>query len=285
MDWVHHLSAHQGWAEAPDLSALRMLEDVREGKLTFRCVEFSHMLQQALAAFGFPARVVGLRRAGSDAGLGKAHVVVDVWSQEHGKWVELDPQINTAYRHADGRLLSAFEVHDLVRAGRHDLIHVTRENEMRAGWEDVGAKDNLEIDAVEAPEGFSREEIWESLPDRGDFDGFTHFWLENHYHLTFNTSYGLVRPRARSGAADGETLCYMEAGDLPPASFQRMRQSVVFVRDRSRVEFPLNGTELQWSPLEVAEDAPLEATRQLTLQLRHSMPWFDHSRWTRRRAR
>ena len=274
--FVHGLSAHQGWDEAPDLSGLRLLADVRAGKVTFRCVEFSHMLQQLLAAFGYPARVVGLRREGSQAGLGKSHVVCDVWRGEDGKWIELDVQLNTAYRDRSGRLLSALEVHDLVRAGRHAEISLTREAQMRENWEDAGAKDSLSPEDIEEVQGFTREEIWEMLPDHGDYDGFTHFWLDNHYHLTFNQRYGLERPKALTGAADGGTFFYSDPGDVPPLAFQGMRQTVTYVQDRRTIDFPLEGVELQWVLHEVAEDAPPAATRRLTLLLRHSMPWFHH---------
>jgi len=40
MDWVHHLSRHQGWDEAPDLSGLALLRGAQDGTVTFRCVEF-----------------------------------------------------------------------------------------------------------------------------------------------------------------------------------------------------------------------------------------------------
>ncbi len=55
-----------------------------------------------------------------------------------------------------------------------------------------------------------------------------------------------------------------------------MRQNVVFVRNHGVMDFPVNGVELQWTSQEVAEDAPLGATRHLTLHMKHSMPWFDH---------
>lgn len=275
MHWVRGLSEHEAWDEAPDLSALRLLEDARAGRIAFRCVEYAHMLQQVLAAFGFPARVVGLRRQGSDEGLGKAHVVVDVWSPDHRKWVELDPQFDTAYEDSNGRLLSTLEVHDFLRAGSHDRIAMTVEAQLQAAWTDVAAKDTVSYEEIEVPDGFSRDEIWDMLPKQGDFQSFKRHWLENHHHLTFGTSFGLLRPRSANGAV-GETLFLYDPGDLPPLAFQRMRQNVVFVRDRAAVDFRVNGVELQWSTAEVGEDAPLEATRSLSLHMKHSMPWFDH---------
>ncbi len=274
MHWVNGLSAHGEWDEAQDLSALSLLADVREGTVAFRCVEYAHMLQQVLAAFGFPARVVGLRRQGSDTGLGKAHVVVDVWSSVHAKWVELDPQFDTAYQELGGRLLSAMEVHDLFRAGHHDRIVPTADRELRAGWADVPSKDTSVYEEIEVPVGFSRDEIWDTLVDHGDYLNFWRHWMENHFQLTYGTSFGLVRPK--SFDADAETVFLYEPGDLPPIAFQRMRQNVIYVRDRAAVDFPVNGVELQWTVEQVAEDAPLAATHRVTLHMKHSMPWFDH---------
>lgn len=276
MRWVHGLSKHQGWTEAPDLSALPLLRAVRSGEVTFRCVEFSHMLQQVLAAFGIPARVMGLRRHRSDEGLGKAHVVVDAWSQEHGKWVELDPQLDTAYRDLSGRLLSTLDVHERVRSRRQLEVRMTREAEMRLEWDVVAAKDNQAVDDMPENEDWTKQEIWESLPDTGDFDGFARFWVDNHYELTFSTRHELVRPKSLSGAREGETLFLYRPGDVPPVAFQRMRQNVDYTSDRRRVDFPLNGVELQWEVPEVPVDAPIEETRQITLRMAHSMPWFDH---------
>ncbi len=273
MHWVHGLSEHSEWDEAPDLSALSLLADVQAGRIAFRCLEYAHMLQQVLAAFGFTARVVGLRRESSDQGLGKAHVVVDVFSPEHVKWVELDPQFDTAYQDLDGRLLSALEVHDLLRSGRLSRVLPTADRRLRAGWTDVSAKDTSVYAEIDVAEGFQRDEFWDMLPEHGDYESFWRHWIANHYHLTYGMQLGLVRPKA---TAQDETLFLYEPGDLPPIAFQRLRQNVIFTRDRASVEFPVDGVELQWTVAEAGEDMPLAATRHLTLHMRHSMPWFDH---------
>jgi hypothetical protein len=49
---VHHLSRHQGWDEARELSDLTLLQAAQSGSVTFRCVEFSHMLQRVLPLMG-----------------------------------------------------------------------------------------------------------------------------------------------------------------------------------------------------------------------------------------
>lgn len=46
--------------------------------------------------------------------------------------------------------------------------------------------------------------------------------------------------------------------------------------DRYKIAVPINGVELQWEPVDVADGAPPSAPRCLHLTLRNSMPWFDH---------
>lgn len=278
MDWVHHLSQHQGWDEAPELSALQLLEDVRDGKVTFRCVEFAHMLQQVYSAFGIPSRVIGLRRPESDNGLGKAHVVVDAWSNEHQKWVVLDPQLNTAYADRKGLVLSAFELHDRVRSGAFDDIVMTQEAELRKEYSasSAGSKDNLLYETFDVPPGFERDEVWDSLQDDSSFEGFLRFWEEYYYQFVYTRSYSLLRLKSVSGSSGGKELFYHDPQELPPIVFQRMRKSCDYTSDRSKINFPVNGVEIQWIPAEVSEDADIQDTRKITLKLTHSMPWFQH---------
>lgn len=268
MDWVHHLSRHQGWDEAPDLSGLALLRGAREGTVTFRCVEFAHMLQQVLAAFAFPARVISLRRPGSEEGLGKSHVVVDVWSTDHGKWVVLDPQLNLFYTSLDGAVLSAWEVHDRILRRRFDEVKMSEETAIRTNHTPMEAHDNLDYATFEVPEGFERQEAWDSLPDHGDADSFIRFWEEYYYQLVFRRSYSLLRPKVRSNDDSRTDLFYYDAQTVPPLVFQRMPQAVTFTTDRSKIAVPINGVDLQWDSM--------NASRYLHLILRNSMPWFDH---------
>ena len=278
MHYVHGLSAHQGWQEAPDLSGLTLLAMAQDGRVTFRCVEFAHMLQQVCAAFGFAARVVGLRRLGSDDGIGRGHVVVDVWSPTHRKWVVLDPQFDRYYQDRSGRVLSAWELADRVRGGQFEDVVASDEAEARAGYTGHEAQDNSAYDQLQVPDGFDRDEVWRSLPERGGYDGFRRFWLEYYYQLVYRTRYALERPASLDGHSgdDLPPLFFHAPGDLPPVLMQRLPQTVRFTTDRAKLDVPLEGVEVQWAPAPAALDAPLEATRGLHLVLMHSMPWFHH---------
>jgi hypothetical protein len=275
MDWVHHLFPHQGRDEAPDLSGLALLRAARDGAVTFRCVEFAHMLQHVLAAFAFPARVVALRRPAADDGLGKGHVVVDVWSGDHAKWVVLDPQLNLYYTARDGAVLSAWEIHDRVRTGQFQDLQMSRATDIRQDYTPMEARDSVDYETMEIPEGFDRDEVWRSLPDHGDVDSFIRFWEEYYYQLVFRRSYSLHRPKSTMQREARRNLFYHDAAVLPPIVFQRMAQAVTFTTDRSKIAVPVNGVEVQWIPA-VSADTSLDAMRQIEVTLHHSMPWFDH---------
>ena len=258
MDWVHNLSAHQGWDEAPSLSALGLLDDVRQGKVTFRCVEFAHMLQHVYSAFGVPSRVVGLRRPNSTTGLGKGHVVVDAWSNEFGKWIVLDPQMNMFYTDQGGTPLSLFGLHDRVRQGDFGDIVMSRESEIESDFNTLEARDNSDYNSIEVPQGFDRDETWESLPEHSDFHGFTRFWQEYYYNFAVRRIYSFNRNKSTTGSSDGNELFYYDPHEQPP------------------IVFHLNSVEVQWIPCDVTEETPIESTRKLTLNFKHAMPWFDH---------
>ena len=278
MHYVHGLSAHQGWQEAPDLSGLTLLAMAQDGRVTFRCVEFAHLLQQVCAAFGFAARVVGLRRVGSGDGIGRGHVVVDVWSPTHHKWVVLDPQFDRYYQDRSGGVLSAWELADRVRAGKFEDVVASGEAEARAEYMGHEAQDNTEYDKLQVPDGFDRYEVWRSLPARGGYDNFRRFWLEYYYQLVYRTRYALERPASLDGHSgdDAPPLFFHAPGELPPVLMQRLPQTVRFTTDRSKLDVPLEGVEVQWAPAKAALDAPMAATRLVDLILTHSMPWFDH---------
>jgi hypothetical protein len=105
----------------------RLLEEQRKG-IPGSCRRFSYILTAALLSAGFDARVVGFTNSLFRRGV-QRHVVVEVWIEELGKWVLLDPTYDTLI-FVDDRLASALEVHEAVIGGRLDAIAFERNGSM-----------------------------------------------------------------------------------------------------------------------------------------------------------
>jgi hypothetical protein len=122
MDWVHRRWKHSVTQAADALDTVFILREAESGKC-FRCTEYAIVLADCLQSVGFPARVVRLERAGSSFGAIKVHYVTEVWSDEHEKWIVLDPQ-NNSYIQREGIPLNAAEVRDLNIEDQVDGVEI-----------------------------------------------------------------------------------------------------------------------------------------------------------------
>lgn len=141
LSWVHNRWPHAGLSEPTHEDALTILREVEAGK-NYRCVEYSVVSTQVLQAMGYPARVVGLRMDGVSFGVGKGHVVTEVWNNELQKWLLLDGQNNGTWQ-LDGSFLSAAEIRQARKSNPERLRFVLApstwmpakpEAEQRADW-------------------------------------------------------------------------------------------------------------------------------------------------------
>lgn len=100
----------------------RLLKEQRQG-VPGACRRFSYILLGALLSAGFRARIVGfvstLNRR--DA---QQHAAVEVWLEELGQWVLLDPTCDTVIL-VDGKVASAIELHEAIMTG--DLTRISFE--------------------------------------------------------------------------------------------------------------------------------------------------------------
>jgi hypothetical protein len=98
----------------------RLLKEIREG-FPGACRRFSYILLGALLSAGFDARIVGftnsLNRRDS-----KQHLLVEVWLEELGQWVLLDPTFD-ALIIVGGKVASAIELHGAIADA--DLSRIT----------------------------------------------------------------------------------------------------------------------------------------------------------------
>lgn len=108
--WTSRQWQHDGrYVPSMTISALDILDQTRSGT-RYNCEGFARVLFDALIAHGHVARMVFLRKKSSEyAGPGSAHVAVTAWSNEHRKWIYLDPQFG-AYLSKDGVPLSFLEM-------------------------------------------------------------------------------------------------------------------------------------------------------------------------------
>jgi len=129
-DWVKSRWAH-GWDEskATDLSdGLAILEDAERG-LEFCCGTYALLFVQCVLSLGYQARRLSISKIESDfitpdeGNVG--HSVPEVWSNEFGKWVIMDPDINAHYEHK-GIPLSAYEIRDFWLKGKWQEVKLVR---------------------------------------------------------------------------------------------------------------------------------------------------------------
>lgn len=130
-DWLKSLFPHRTPYRMPPWNALLILDRASRGVDAFICVHYSVALVQCCLATGMQARVVNLHRGiaehyriGDEAVADPPvdeHVVVEVWSAEHQKWVMLDPDFDCHYEQ-DGVPLSAWEIHEALDAGGLEAV-------------------------------------------------------------------------------------------------------------------------------------------------------------------
>lgn len=123
-NWVHNRWQHDSLHRAPaDATTLDILHAAERGE-RFSCVEYSQVLHDVLTAYGFVSRVVDLQTPDiAYAGLGHAHVAVEVYSDSLAKWVYLDPQWGVYLQH-DFEPVNIYEYYQLVRQAREDEVKV-----------------------------------------------------------------------------------------------------------------------------------------------------------------
>lgn len=90
----------------PRWNAIEILDWIRAGKTGGFCGQYTQVFVQALASLGYQARYVELR----------GHVSVEVWSNELGKWILMDPFYGVVFSRK-GTRLNAHEIYRAVKSG------------------------------------------------------------------------------------------------------------------------------------------------------------------------
>src|ERR1041384_4987389 len=109
MDWTHNRFKKFGKPSTNARGAIEILRDI-EGGETFFCAQYAKVLVSAAASLGWIDRELALRRhQGTAAGGSTEHSTTEIWSNQYGKWVMLDPTANM-FLEKDGVPLNAWEI-------------------------------------------------------------------------------------------------------------------------------------------------------------------------------
>lgn len=129
-DWVAAQWPHSTPDPYPPWDAIDILDWIRGGVTGGFCGQYSQVLLQALAAFGYQARYVEIGTVDNPW----AHFVVEAWSNNFNKWMVMDADFNVHYMR-DGIPLSAIDLHEaLVNDNTSDIAVVL--GPTRAGHDD-----------------------------------------------------------------------------------------------------------------------------------------------------
>jgi hypothetical protein len=121
--------------------ASEILEQAAKGQ-TFYCTHFAITYVECALALGWQARRIAVDRNHGPEGTGSSHHgVAEVWSNQHRKWIVIDPQSNLHFEKA-GVPLSAWEIRaEWLRDGGKAVDHVvgappttTRKNPAIRWW-------------------------------------------------------------------------------------------------------------------------------------------------------
>ena len=110
MDWTHQQFKKFGQLSTKAKGALEILKAIEDGH-SFFCAQYAEVLVSSAASLGWVDRPLALRRhqGVAKAGGSTEHSVTEIWSNQHRKWVMLDPTSNM-YLEKNGVPLNAWEI-------------------------------------------------------------------------------------------------------------------------------------------------------------------------------
>ncbi len=110
MDWTHRQFKKFGRPSTNAQGALEILKAIDEGH-SFFCAQYAEVLVSGAASLGWVDRPLALRRhqGVNKTGGSTEHSVTEIWSNQHRKWVMLDPTANM-HLEKDGVPLNAYEI-------------------------------------------------------------------------------------------------------------------------------------------------------------------------------
>lgn len=122
-NWVQTRWEKHGYDQIEEKSdSLKILEAAAKGKL-LQCWYYATVLVQCATSLGFKARRLGIGIYPTVVRPGNTgHIIAEIWSDELGKWVVMDADMNCHYESLDGVPLGALEIHDIWVSQRLQTI-------------------------------------------------------------------------------------------------------------------------------------------------------------------
>lgn len=238
MGWVHNLWVHDIANICPSLDALTILQQVKEGK-RFRCVEYSVVLSQALKAVGFPARAIELHKEGMSFGVGKGHAVTEVWNDDLGKWILLDPQNNAVWKKKD-TILNAVEIRQILLSKDTALTNILAVDLYPSRWRDNRF----------------------NLSD----------WMEYFYYLSFRYKNQLLENPEHPKLE----ICLLAEGQKPELLCQGLSRQINYTNNSKKIYPILNRVHIDVSPEALSYVSQKSQVNSIICELSNNAPWFDH---------
>lgn len=131
LDWTHRRFGKFGTPTSKPRGALEILKDVEAGQ-TFYCAHYATTFCSAAASLGWVDRLLALRRHRDYPGSGSPeHTSTELWSNQHRKWVMMDPTLNL-HVEKGGVPLNAYEIRtEWFERGGADLVFVVGKERRR----------------------------------------------------------------------------------------------------------------------------------------------------------
>jgi hypothetical protein len=160
-------------------SAEEILDRAANGE-RFYCTQYAITYAECAQALGWQARKIGVDRKHGPIGMGSTHHgVAEVWSNQFGKWVVMDPQSNLHFE-KKGVPLNAWEIRaEWLRNGGADVDHVV-------GIPPVAIRKNPAI-------------VWWKLPDEDETATYYWLYIEDHVARYPDSKYLLPLDQAHDG--------------------------------------------------------------------------------------
>lgn len=166
LDWTHRQFKKFGRPTTETKGALEVLEAIGEGHRFF-CTQYGQVLVSAAASLGWIDRPLALRRhQGVNRNGGSTeHTTTEIWSNQHRKWVMLDPTSNL-YVEKKGVPLNAWEIRQewFYHEGK-DLVFVVGKERTRYRKADLPIR-------LGTFEGFGELTFDPDEPDKYGFIGY-----------------------------------------------------------------------------------------------------------------